>query len=155
MGLLGQYVLQLITVALICSFVLSMVSETTHKELIRMLCGMFLIILLLDPLPGFHWDLDSASWKDAMQAGKVHAEAGENLARDAQIQRITEAVESYILDKASQEGATLTVKVTLGEDLLPVGAELNGRLESEIQQSLSEMLEKELGIAKENQLWTG
>lgn len=155
MSTLGQYVMGLITGALICSVVMSFVTETTHRELIRMLCGIFMTVLIIAPLPRIQWRSDFLHWENVLRAGQDQASAGEIMAREAQIQRITDAVESYILDKASLEGAVLTVDVTLGEDMLPVGAEMKGTVETEIRESLSEMLERELGIAKENQRWTG
>ena len=155
MSTLGQYVMGLIAGALICSVVMSFVTETTHRELIRMLCGIFMTVLIIAPLPGIQWKSDLLHWENVLRAGQDQASAGEIMARDVQIQRITDAVESYILDKASLEGAVLTVDVTLGEDMLPVGAEMKGTVETEIRESLSEMLERELGIAKENQRWTG
>lgn len=155
MGTLGQYLLRLMAGALIASVIMNLVTEETHRELLRILCGIILLVLIVSPLPGVRWNLDLLQGKDALHAGTEQAAMGEEMARQAQMQRITEALESYILDKAALQGAAVTVNITLGDDLLPSGVEMKGALKSEIRESLSEMMEMELGIAKENQLWTG
>lgn len=153
--MLRQYVLGLMGTALLAAVAVRLAGEGAHKQLIRLLCGIVMTLVILRPLAGWRCELDLSSVKDALDAGSREASVGQYLAREEQIRRITAGVESYILDKAAREGADLTVEVTLGEDLLPAGAVLRGKASREAKENLSRMLEQDLGITKENQLWTG
>lgn len=150
-----QYVLGLIGAALLAAVAVSLAGEGTHKQLVRLLCGIVMTLVFLRPLAGWRFEPDLSFMKEVLDAGSREANAGQNLAREEQIRRITAGVESYILDKADREGADLTVEVTLTEDLLPAGVVLRGKASREAKENLSRMLEQDLGITKENQLWTG
>lgn len=152
---LQQYILRLLAGSILCAMILALVQGKQYEALIRTLCGLFLTLLLLDPLCHFSWDPDWGILEDAFNRGKAHSAYGTAMAQQDQIQRISQALEAYILDKAAREGTSLTVNVIVGEDLFPERAELNGDWDHHTRQYLTEMIERELGIAKENQLWSG
>jgi hypothetical protein len=77
------------------------------------------------------------------------------MAQQAREQCISENLEAYILDKAGRDNISLTVDVTLGEDLVPEMIQIQGKWDQHIKQELTEIIEKELGVAKENQIWIG
>ena len=155
MGVFSQYLLRLLIGAILCSVVLCLLRQTPYEGLLRTLCGMFLTIFLLQPLGKFTWDTDFGLWNQSVYEGQSHSDRGTAMALEAQKQRISQALEAYILDKAAGEGIPLTVEVTVGDDLLPERAVLRGKWEEHTRQALAETIEKELGIAKENQWWTG
>lgn len=155
MGGLGQYIFRLSAGAVICGIIMGIVQDGSYRSLMQMICGLFLMVLLISPLTDIQWDPDFRFFQEHLQTGKDQASTGEAMARNEQMLCITEAVEAYILDKAAGEGAALTVKVTLGEDLLPAFVEMRGNLTHQAKRNLSDIMERELGIAKENQLWTG
>ena len=64
-------------------------------------------------------------------------------------------LEEYILEKAASLDTALSVTVTLGEDNLPEMVYLRGSCAPGTKAELASMMETDLGISKENQLWTG
>ncbi len=157
MDALGQYVISVTAAALICGIVSCLVQSGTAKELIRLLCGLFLAFTVIRPLAGLDFSaLTSISFPYTQEADSI-ATQGENIAREAMADIIKADAEAYILDKAAALNADLTVDITLSrEDTpVPVRAELSGSVSPYARQQLTYLLQTDLGIAKENQLWTG
>ena len=90
---------------------------------------------------------------DAQAASAI----GEQQTEDALADIIKQRSEAYILDKAQAMGVNLDVEITLSRDDLPVpvSARIGGTVSPFIKLRLQRLLTEELGIAKENQLWTG
>ena len=65
---------------------------------------------------------------------------------------INEKIEEYILKKASDYSAKLDVEVIL-ENNIPAIVILDGDISPYAKRQLEAILEKELGITKENQQW--
>lgn len=155
MDALGQYALRLICGALICGILLSMVPKGPQEGLIRFLSGVLLTVLLFSPFTGGLELPELPSLRETLAAGTEQAAAGAEMARQAQRQRISAGLESYILDKARPWDTKLQVTVTLDEDGLPVGTEITGEIPDAARQELSRMITQDLGIPKENQQWIG
>lgn len=155
MDSLRQYAMTVVSGAVICSVLLNMVQCSSHRQRIRLLCGLCLGILILGPLRKGDWhripDLTSVVFSNVQDP----AAAGEEMARKAAAKIISERVQAYILDKAAMADTDLTVRVSVGEDLLPIAAQLHGPITDEMREILSGILEEDLGISKENQRWTG
>lgn len=152
---LSQYFLRLLTAAILLSLVLCLFRNTPYERLLRCLCGVFLTIFLMKPLRELPPEGDFGIPEQWVHEGQDYSAYGTAMAQQERKQRISQALEAYILDKAAGEGIRLTVEVTLGEDLLPESAVLQGEWEEHTRQALAESIETELGIAKENQWWTG
>ena len=157
MEALGKYVLSITTAAMICAVVLSL-SRGSSQKMMKLLCGIFLTFAVLRPITQInleHW-LDQITQTD-LPSGQSIAAFGEESARDSIIQRIREETCAYILDKATQLGASLKVDVEVSKDApyLPKRVTLWGAVSPYVRQQLEEMLAKDLGISKENQRWTG
>lgn len=148
-----QYVYAVILCVLICKVVTQLAADSRQKTLIRLICGVFLCLCILQPLTGLsltewvpisRWDLHTADpW----------IARGEALAREAKAACIKSACETYILDKAELLGAGVSVTVTLDDGLLPVSAEISGNPDTNVQMQLQNILMTDLGIPKENQAW--
>lgn len=69
---------------------------------------------------------------------------------------ITQETESYILDKASSLGISVEVQVNLSDtdEQIPSSVILTGDASPYAKQRLQQMIEEDLGISEENQLWT-
>lgn len=155
MGVLRQYALTLIIGALICGILLGMVQKGAHEALLRFLCGMFLTVTLLAPLPGIHLEPELDFFGEVISEGEIQTATGKEMAQQELRRSISRSLEAYILDKAGQLDAQLQVSVTLDENCLPVTAELSGKIPEEVQKELSDILTNDLGIPKENQQWIG
>ena len=154
---LRQYVISVTAAALICGVITSMVKKGGAGELIRMLCGLVLSITVLYPISGLHLDSLSFDLFSSVQEGERIAAQGEKITRQSIADIIKSETEAYILDKAAALEVNLTAEVTLSEDDIPVpvGVTLSGNLSPYARSQLTNVIEKDLGIPKEYQLWTG
>ena len=155
MDALREYVISIVAAALICGILIAIVHESRSNLFIRLLCGLFLTISVIQPFTG--WDienirLDASAYSDY---GKEAAVAGAQLSQKAMADIITQNTEAYILDKALALNANLTVTVSLNSELIPERVHLSGKISPYAQEMMESIIESELGITKENQLWTG
>jgi len=154
---LRQYVLQLIAAALLCGIVTGLVNKGHLKEIVKIICGIFLSITALQPMVG----MDMSFLTDYIdQFSDVTAEAvasGEEFARDSTGEIIKAECEAYILDKAAELNTQITVTVKLSKDNppIPVSVQISGAVTPYIRLRLEEIIQQDLGITKENQIWTG
>lgn len=154
---LRQYVISVVVAAILCGIVTGLIRNGTAKEIVKLVCGIFLAFTVIHPIAGF--DIASLSdfrfsySEDAAQAAAL----GENLADESLRDIIKTESEAYILDKAEALNAELTVEITVSDDdtPVPISAKLCGEISPYARQQLQSILQSDLGIAKENQLWTG
>lgn len=153
---LENYGLSIISAALVAAIIGgSFQKQDTAGVLVKMIGGLFLAFTVIQPLAS-PTITDLGAYMDAFsESGADAAEEGENLAMDAYCSYIKSETEAYILDKAQRYGATLTVEVELDDGQLPCRATIRGNVSPYAKQSLAEMIEDELGISKEDQLWIG
>lgn len=152
---LRQYVISIICAALICSILIGIVPKGTSKELLRMLCGLFLTLTVIQPISRIELDTIFQFYTSFADEAKDAASAGEEMAADAIADSIKGQLETYILNKAEVMNTQISVNVTIGEDYLPISAKLSGKISPYTRRQLETILESDLGITKENQLWTG
>lgn len=156
MDALRQYIFSIISAALICGILSRLTQNGAAKEFIRLICGIFLAVIVFRPLSQIDFDvLISDFYTSQTQTAEELAVSGEKMAEQAMAESIKARYESYILDKAAELNTELTVAVTVNEEYVPVYAELNGEITPYARRQLEYILESDLGITKENQLWTG
>ena len=149
-----DYFYSIIVCILSTSILTQIVSNTKRKKLIRMISGIFLAISIFRPLSQINWEF---LWNIASQShfsADSYIEEGKKTALSAQETIIKDACKAYILDEAKKMGAKITVEFSLNEDLLPVSAEINAEVDPSVQIQLQNILTEDLGIPKENQIWT-
>ena len=157
MEAMGEYLLRLTTAALICGMITAFFGKKgTFGGVIQLLAGIFLTLNLVSPWVQLRLD----GWTDLLKDFSVSADtlgqAGENAAREAMAKRITEQTKAYILDKAQALEAALTVEVILDDSEIPApyGVRISGKVSPYAKRVLSDFMESELGISREEQLWT-
>lgn len=125
--------------------------------LIRMISGLFLALIVLKPVTGLCFDNIESFVQSYSVTGQTIAASGQNLALEASKSYIKERTEAYILDMAESYGATLSVEVTLGsgENPVPESVSIHGNISPYGKKQLQKVLAEELGIPKEQQIWTG
>lgn len=132
-------------------------NKSSIGVLIRMVCSLFLCIVAVRPVA----DLDLSyltDFADAYtQSAQAASDAGTALAEDALCQIIKTETEAYILDKAGIYGLQLDVQVTLTDDAVPVpeSVQLDGAASPYAKTCLQQLISDDLGIPKEQQVWTG
>ena len=155
MEALRQYIISVVAAAIIGVIVTGLFQNGTAKEFIKMVCGLFLAYTVLQPIT----KLDFAQLADFhLTFSENAAEAaalGEDLAKESMADIIKAETEAYILDKASQLNVELSVEVAIDEENIPTAVTLSGEVSPYARRQLQEIIESDLGIAKENQRWTG
>lgn len=155
---LREYIFSVITAAVICALIKTLFATGSLQKALSLLCGLFLSITILSPLAQLHRDSWFREFTDyALSDGNEASFTGENFRREAMSSIIKERTEAYIFDKAAQwnESAQICVSLQDGDIPVPVAVEIRGAFSPYARQQLASLLEKELGIAKENQQWIG
>ena len=152
-----QYIFTVIAAALLCGVLSSIFHQGKSKDLLRILCGIFLAFTVLKPITGADLSklLEESLFfeSDAEQTAAL----GENMAHQAMTELIKEKSQAYILDKAAELDASITAEVTVSEEETPkpLSVVISGQVSPYNRKKLESILETDLGIAKENQVWTG
>ena len=150
-----SWILSLTGAALVCAAALRLTPEGRVKGVLRTLCAVAMAAALLAPLlrggmlPDYALEL--ARYRAAAEA---LAGEGRELGQELDRGIIEQRMEAYILDKAQALGAPLeSARVALRWSTegvwLPESAELTGAY----SETLSRLLEAELGISRRAQTW--
>lgn len=157
MDQIGQYVIRLTAAALICGAVMSIADKKgTIGVAVKLLAGMFLTLTMISPWVQFHLnDLESLLDDVQLSADRLTGSA-QSATRDEMGKRITDSTAAYILEKAQSLGAEITVEIILDESDIPVPClvRLSGSVSPYGKQKLSSIIENDLGIPPEEQIWT-
>lgn len=156
MDIMGTYVLSVIATAVLCTLAMQIVGQKgTVASIIRMICGLIMVSAVIRPLgktliPNITGYFDEL---DIQTSAAVYA--GTEYAQQALIQRITQQTCSYIQDRAKELGVELIVRIEVDDSALPipVRAELSGNVSPAAKAKLEQIIEEDLGIGKEDQIW--
>lgn len=154
---LRQYAVSVVSAALICGIVSRLSSGGASKEILRLLSGIFLAFAVLVPIARV--DLGKLELPDFLEpydASSISQE-GVDTARKSMASLIQAHTEAYIVDKATALHASLTAQVTVSDDEIPipVAVRLTGAVSPHVRRQVEDFIQEDLGIARENQKWTG
>ena len=152
MAFLRQWLLGVVSCAFLVSLLDQLTPEGSVRKLARFSGGLVLILCMLRPLGTAEprelaLDLDGLSADRAALEEQYRDVSGQSLAAV-----IAERTGAYIEDKADELGLSVRAKVKTEEEdgvPLPVSVTLYGTENA----ALADYIERELGIAKEDQLW--
>ena len=157
MNAISEYILSICGAALICAIITPFLKQKSAASGIgKMATGIFLLLAVLRPLPGLEWSsLEEISAQVRTEAEFV-AQTGEEKSRQALSEIIIDRAEAYILQKADALGIQITVEVNVSGDHIPVPETvyISGAAAPYAKRQLQEMIRQDLGIAKENLIWT-
>ena len=156
MEAIRDYILSLIAGALVCSVLMGLLAGRHFAEIGKFLCGLFLTVSVLHPLAELDISGLLTRWKlQDTSEGEAIAALGQDLSRNLLAERIKQETEEYILDKAASLDASVAVELTLTDGDIPVPESilLIGSIKPAAQEQLTDILIRDLGIAKENQVW--
>ena len=152
---LCRYVICVVAAALLSGILTRLTHKCGSGEIVRMLCGIFMTIILIQPIVG----KKEMIWESELQGFGKQAEAisREGIAEAESIRKefIKQRVEAYILSRAKTMEADIQANVSLDEDCIPVSVSIAGRISPLSRSRLSQMIASELGIPKERQEWIG
>ena len=153
----GQYLISVTATALLCGLVGKLVCKGPASYVIKLMTGILMALTIVSPLLHIRLDQVMDLVDDIQIRADNVAQEGENTAREAIAQRITEQLETYILDKAESMGVELIVTFELESKGLPVpcAVTLEGNVGPYAKGVLTDYIAQNLGIEAEAQIWTG
>lgn len=144
-----QWLLGAAACALLVSMAWRLCPDGAARQVARFTGGLLVLCALLRPIAA--WEPPERLW-DISDYRAAVARAEETLSREAAdtfSAGIARRLEAYIEDKAEGLGADVRAEVTADGRGVPVGVTLRGAYCAE----LTELVERELGVAKEKQVW--
>ena len=155
---LGAYILSVVAAAILLSILQSLLEKKSSPAiLLRLTGGLFLTFTVLAPVADINIDAVFDSKWDFTEKGNALSTQGQEFTQAQLRDSIKQQCEAYILDKALSYQTPLEVNVTLSQDELPVptATELHGNVSPYVKGVLQNWLVEEMGISKENQIWSG
>ena len=150
------YVLAVTSAAVLCAIVTRLMGEKgTTAAILRMVCGIIMASAILTPLGSLALPNLSGYFNDLEQQVSAAVAAGADHTKEELSRRILQKTHAYIQDKASELGVTVEVFVELDDGSIPAPArvEISGAVSPAGKMTLSNLIEKDLGIRKEDQIW--
>lgn len=152
-----QYLLSIIAAAIICAVVIRIAGQKNMVcAMIKLFAGLFMSLTVISPL----LKLQIGNFSDYLSTLELDADCYISEAEEsAAFERsgiITNAIESYILDKATSLGVTIQVEVELSDTdkQTPNKVVLVGDISPYNKLKLQQIIKDDLGIPEENQFWT-
>ena len=150
-----EYIAQAVAAALLCGIIVSMTKHSSGGSIVRMLCGVFMTIVLIQPLAGTNVSFLESILPDITGDAEAVASEGAAAAKDIRREYIKQRVQAYILSRAKTMEADIQANVSLDEDCVPVSVSIAGRISPLSRSRLTQIIASELGIPKERQEWIG
>lgn len=150
-----QYLISVTAAAIICGCITGILGKKgTVEGITKFLCGLFMTVTVVAPLVDFQLPEVNAFWNSyRTEAGLAIAE-GEHIANEMKTAVITEHIETYILDKADSMGLSVTVEISLDDELLPDLVIIHGTASPYAKSKLCNYIMENLGIPEEMLSWT-
>lgn len=145
-----EYLLGVICAAFLCSIVNAIGGEGRGTR--RLVSGLFLALALFHPLGTL--ELPDLRLDSILEQAEDAACDGMELASAERNEIISKSLEAYILTEAARLGLTIDVRVTIIDEGLPDSVTITGAASPSERNTLATIIEKDLGIGKEDLHWT-
>lgn len=158
MEALGSYILSIVAGSMILGILHTLLEKkSSSATLLRLIGGLFLAFIVLVPIADINFDSAIDTRWDFAAQGQAISEQGQELSQTQFHNIIKQQCEAYILDKALSYQTSLDVNVVLSQDELPVPVmvHMQGNISPYAKGVLQNWLNDEMGIPKENQIWSG
>ncbi|MBO5322663.1 MAG: hypothetical protein J6A88_00990 [Oscillospiraceae bacterium] len=153
---MGKYLLSVVTAALLCGIATSLLgNKGALGAAVKLIAGIYMTLSIVAPWGQLRLG-ELADLKDQiLSEGDRLTLSGQNAAREAMAESIIASTRAYILDKAETLGVELTVEVMLDDSQIPVpaGVRIRGNISPYNREKLSSIIERDLGIPTEAQIW--
>lgn len=150
-----EYILCITAAAILCACVRSIVGEKGGAaQVLKLVCGLFLAFTAVRPIADIEIRDFGVFTADIQSQANAAALSGESYARESMADIIKSETEAYILDKAQDLNASIHVSVSvLDDDLTPGQVQIFGHISPYAKGQLQQIIERDLGISKEDQIW--
>ena len=154
MDFLPSYILSISATAMLCTLAIQIVGQKgTSSVVIQMVCGMLIAFSVIKPLGQISLPNVQEYANSLDKKVSAAVETGVNQTKELINLRITESTVSYVQSKASELGASLSVRISLDQNSIPVQIELTGKIAPNAKSVLEEIIQTDFGIRKEDQIW--
>ena len=151
-----EYLLSIVSAAMLCSIVTAFMKKDSFQvTALRLITGVFMLVVLISPITKMKLSspikiVDNLS----LEADQITSAAVDST-RDSLCAIIKERTQAYILDKATANGVSLSVEVALSDEEIPepISVSLKGSISPYKKKILSNLIETDLGISAEAQIW--
>lgn len=151
---ISGYILSLVCTAILCGLIaLLFDNQSPISGVVKLVLGIIMTIVVLKPVIQENVFSLETYFEGLSNDGAWAVTAGSNYAKSLQEEIIKERTETYILDKASQLGADITVDVSLDESNLPIAACFSGQISPYVKEQLEDFMSKQLAIQEECLSW--
>ena len=129
--------------------------NSSYAPLIKLITGIFLTITILTPVNKITISEIYDYFTQFETASKSYITDGIRWSNEQTYSYIKEHAESYVLDKASSLGLSLSADIELSESQpsIPIAIRLYGDANPYQKQRLQQFIEDDLGIKTEAQTW--
>ena len=152
-----NWLMAVISVSVLIAAAESLMPAGSVKKVGQFVCGLVLLCVLARPLGALRGERLTEWMEEYRLTLERQEEELERQAGQTEKSVIEEYCQAYILDKAEQFGITCRVEIQCARQeeglWLPRSVQLWGRFEPETQSRLTELLERELGIAVSEQTY--
>lgn len=154
MEALRGWLLGIMAVAMVLSILYSLLPKGSIRSISRMTGGLILLLVMLRPIVGGDWNRLTSRYSDYQVHISSQIETYQEENEKERERLIQEKTAAYILDKAAQMG--ITCRVQVGTEIrkgvpYPASVTLNAVKDKD----LSQIIEQELAIPEERQVWLG
>lgn len=152
MGTWKAYVFSIIGVILVSGIITQIVSDLRYRKLIQLISGLALAVVVFEPVSTVDFSGIGDIGAENLSPD-VYIDIGRQEALSHQSLCIKQACETYISNKAKELDSTVISEVYLDEQLKPYRVQMIGEIDLAQKTDLEQILEDDLGITKENQVW--
>lgn len=157
MEALREYLLSVTAAAVLCALAQRMqIGKGGGQKIGRILTGVFMTLTVLGPFAEISLsEFDDLSLSVSQQV-QAAVRDGEETAQTALAECISDSITAYIMDKASKMDVNVRVQVELTDGPIPMPCKvyLQGSVSPYKKTKLQNMIRDDLGINKEDQIWT-
>jgi len=151
-----EYLLSVSSTALIVGVTSMLVPQGAAKKTVELIGAMLLVLAVIMPFA----KISPAAMARTIAQFQMDAEEMQTgievKNQDILADLIKQKCEAYILDKAEKIGVTIDADITISKEggyPYPVQVQISGRLSKEDRAYLQTMIERDIGIAVEQQEW--
>jgi len=154
MNTVYRYLFCVICTVVLCGIIRILFSGY-HHSIMKLVTGLVVTVVMFSPILGNSGYLLNINFSQYLEESDFSVQDGIDAARQASNEYIKSKSETYILNKAEEMGAHVSVDVVLSDSELPVPAQITlcGAVSPYIRQQLVDCIQNELGIAEDEQIW--
>ncbi len=148
MGAVREYFLQIVAVCMIAAICNSIVRDQLIAKVIRLVSGILILLVVIAPL----------SKVDVSSLSDIFAETPQvdrDTYHEAFREQVQSAAQAHVERIALEYGCSVQVQVEVSDDEvpIPIGIRIIGAPSAQQFAQISEYIDSQLGIAKEQQIW--